>query len=147
MNTWGERSTYLTESLIERINNYTNANAIAYEAAHGMSGFNDRIIIKPTYKDQPEYFMVSVIIGWFNADAELAIVHRFNDNSDFKLVTDHYLNFDNSLIEMPENRVSDDLSSNKIKYYESPFDEREEDIFQDILFSIEKLPVIEMKAN
>jgi hypothetical protein len=81
INTWSERSSFLADLIIETVNNYTTKNNIEYNAFYTFSGFNDRVIIAPTLKDLPDYFMISFIIGWAYADAELAVVHRFDNDT------------------------------------------------------------------
>jgi hypothetical protein len=140
INTWSERSSFLADLIIETVNNYTTKNNIEYNAFYTFSGFNDRVIIAPTLKDLPDYFMISFIIGWAYADAELAVVHRFDNDTQYEYVTDKYLEFDNTTVELLDGRQTDYLLENKIKYYSCPFDEKHEEIIKDILACIDKLP-------
>lgn len=131
--TWSDKSVNLvtnikcrTESLIEKL-------GLNFKVNHTMSGFNDRLVITDD-SNKDDYLFISFIIGWFNADAEIAVVHKHNNGSESERVTNKYLEFDNSAFEnhVDKERYEGYLCENKIKYYPSPFDERENDIFEDI---------------
>jgi hypothetical protein len=144
--TWAERSVKLRDNIIKRVNEHLEVNKIPYEINKGVTSFNDRISITPITHDE-EYKFISIIIGWIYADAELAVVRRFNNEVEYDLITNEYLVFYNELDKIPDNREEDDGTRNgTVKYYLEPFDEREDEIVADVITILEELFKTETKS-
>ena len=135
MLTWAEKSEDFKNEMISFIKGIVDESV--YEVKDMMSGFNDRIVIKPRKENNDNIKFISVIIGWFYADLELAVVHRFNNNTEYKYITDEYLKFDNLNFEIEKDRHY--LKDNTIKYYPQPFTDKYHDLKEDIIKILSKL--------
>jgi hypothetical protein len=136
MTTWAERSQILRDNIIKRIDEYLESNKLPYKSEIFSMDF---IWIKPI-DHGGEYKFVSIIICWWTGDAEIAVVHQVNNDTEYKFITDQYLVFYNDTSQIPNDRDEEHgTRDGTIKYYPSPFYEREDEIVSDAMSILDEL--------
>jgi hypothetical protein len=142
-NSWAEKSSQTVEVIMNKIQEHLDQNGLShYKVTHRLSGFNDAFTVVGNADRESSFYFISVIIGWMWADAELALVHQINPQ-EYALATDTYFEIDNSKLTMPVERKSEDIVNNKIKYYESPFMDRIDNVVNDVISGIKILEAIQ----